>query len=130
MGIKVDIKSNKDDVLSSMQDKRAKALVMIGIQAERYAKKACVVDTGRLRSSICFATSTEHVNTDKPKLEGDDTPHGTPDDGELYLGTNVEYAQYVEFGVRGRESKPFLRVAMEHGDQYRKITESVMRGKE
>lgn len=130
MAVNINMINNKDDVLSSMKDKISKALVMIGIQAERYAKKACVVDTGRLRSSISFATSTEHMNTDKPKQEGDDTPHGIPDDGELYLGTNVEYAQYVEFGARGREPKPFLRVAMEHGEQYKKITESVMRGKE
>ncbi len=55
-----------------------RALNAVGLQAEGYAKRLCPVDTGNLRNSIT---------------------HGF-DDTELvaYIGTNVEYAAYVEFG--------------------------------
>jgi HK97 gp10 family phage protein len=83
------------------------AFEKIGLAGERFAKKACPVDTGRLRSSISHAYDVGA--------------------GEVYVGTNVEYAAYVEFGTRRQRAQPYLRAALAHGDVYRKLLESTLR---
>jgi phage gpG-like protein len=50
------------------------------------------VDTGRLRNSMSYATSE--------------------DNRTVYVGTNVEYAPYVEEGARGRAGAHMLRNAV------------------
>lgn len=84
----------------------ATALEEMGLAAERFAKLKCPVDTGRLRNSITHAIEMHLLS------------------GEAYVGTNVEYAQYVELGTSRRAARPFLRPAAEdHSDFYRKIME-------
>lgn len=79
-----------------------RALEEIGLAAEGYAKRACPVDTGRLRNSITHA------------VEGSEDA--------VYVGTDVEYAPYVELGTRRTAAQPFLRpAATEHGSTYRSI---------
>lgn len=79
-----------------------RALEEIGLAAEGYAKRACPVDTGNLRNSITHA------------VEGSEDA--------VYVGTNVEYAPYVEMGTRRTAAQPFLRpAATEHGGTYRGI---------
>ena len=56
-----------------------RALERIGLQAEGYAKDLCPVDTGQLRKSISNAVD-----------EAEST---------VYIGTNLEYAPFVEFGT-------------------------------
>lgn len=83
----------------------ARAMEKIGLMAERYAKKLCPFDTGRLRNSITYAV----------------------DGGEeaVYIGTNVEYAPYVELGNHRHDPQPFLvPAARDHVDQYSKILKS------
>lgn len=80
----------------------ARALEEIGLAAEGYAKRLCPVDTGRLRNSIT------HV-----------TRYGAK---EVYIGTNVEYARFVEEGTRTQKPQPYLRpAASEHQGTYRSI---------
>ena len=79
----------------------------IGLVAEGYAKATCPVDTGRLRNSVT------HL------LKGYD----------CFIGTNVEYAPYVEEGTSRMKGKHFLRkAATGHGDTYRAILEKHLRG--
>lgn len=93
---------NTEQVLLALRGAIGKALTEIGLTAEGYAKKACPVDTGRLRDSITYVTDAAAK--------------------EVYIGTNVEYAQYVEFGTRGHEGTKFLtKAATEHGEQYGNI---------
>ena len=84
----------------------ARALEKIGLVAEGYAKRLCPVDTGRLRNSITHA-----------------------DDGEAeYIGTNVEYAPYVELGTSRTRAQPYLKPAVvNHSDEYKRIVEDEMR---
>lgn len=80
----------------------AAALEEMGLAGERFAKQEAPVDTGRLRNSITHVIDT----------------------GEqaVYIGTNVEYAPYQEFGVRGRDGKHFLEhAANNHNDYYQRI---------
>lgn len=83
------------------------ALEKIGLLAEGYAIKKCPVDTGRLRGSI----------THEVDFDGD----------AVYIGTNVEYAPYVELGTSRQKAQPFLRpAALEHGAQYRQVLKKAL----
>ncbi len=99
-------KENTDEVLSALERAKKRGLEAIGLTAEGYAKKETPVDTGRLRNSISHET----------------------DDAAAYIGTNVEYAPYVELGARGRQGVHMLkRAATEHTDEYKRIMEDAMK---
>lgn len=100
-------KDNTKEVLSAMEKAKKRGLEAIGLVAEGHAKKyETAVDTGRLRNSISHAT----------------------DDEAAYIGTNVEYAPYIELGAKGKEGLHFLqRAATEHSDEYKKLFEGSMK---
>ena len=99
-------KDNTDEVLSALEMAKKRGLEAIGLTAEGHAKKETPVDTGRLRNSISHAT----------------------DDEAAYIGTNVEYAPYVELGARGRPGVYMLkRAATEHADEYKRIMEDALK---
>lgn len=102
----VTIKDNTQQVLSALEKAKKQGLEAIGMTAEGHAKKNTPVDTGRLRNSITHTT----------------------DSNAAYIGTNVEYAPYVELGARGRKPVHMLqRAATEHRDEYKKIMESSLK---
>jgi HK97 gp10 family phage protein len=76
--------------------------------AETYAKKDAPVDTGRLRNSIAhIVEKSESV---------------------AYIGTNVEYAPYQEFGTSKISAKHFLRnAAQNHTQEYKSILENALK---
>lgn len=96
---------NEDNTEEAQQGIRRamdRALEEIGLAAEGYAKRACPVDTGNLRNSITHVVES-----------GEDA---------VYVGTNVEYAPYVEMGTSRTAAQPFLRpAATEHGSTYKEI---------
>lgn len=93
---------NTEEASQGIQRAIDRALEEIGLAAEGYAKRACPVDTGNLRNSITHA------------VEGSEDA--------VYVGTDVEYAPYVEMGTRRTAAQPFLRpAATEHGSTYRGI---------
>jgi len=71
-----------------------KAIAIAGIDTERMAKKFVPVDTGRLRSSIRVLRFT-------------------PDGLGLEVGTEVEYASKIEFGIGNLRAQPYLFPAFE-----------------
>ena len=99
---------NSEEVSQGIARAIDRALEQIGMAAEGYAKLACPVDTGRLRNSIAHEVESA--------------------EDAVYIGTNVEYAPYVELGTHVQKAQPFLRPAAEgHGSEYRAILESEMR---
>lgn len=130
----VEFIDNSDEVKSEMRSALLRGLEKCGFVAEKYAKKRCPVDTGNLRNSISHAV----VDGDSPAA---------------YIGTNEEYAPYVELGTgryypggrptpwayqdaegewhwtRGNKAQPFLKpAAADHAKQYRDIIESELKG--
>lgn len=100
-------KDNTDEVLKGLSDAVERALTRIGLAAEGYAKKECPVDTGNLRNSI-----TNEVRSSEKAV---------------YIGTNVEYATYVELGTTRTKAKPYLKpAATEHSTVYKRIMEEEM----
>ena len=99
-------KDNTKEVLSALDKAIERGLEAIGLTAEGHAKKITPVDTGRLRNSISHAIDKEAA----------------------YIGTNVEYAPYVELGARGRTGVHMLqRSASEHTAEYKKLMEDSMK---
>lgn len=64
------------------------------IRVQTAATRLCPVDTGRLRASIDYS-----VERDGDGLVG-------------IVGTNVEYAPFVELGTYRTRAQPFLRPAL------------------
>lgn len=132
MEIKFDDNSQK--ILDEFHDAALRALERCGSQAEGYAKDLAPVDTGNLRNSISHKVD--------------------PDDPAAYVGTDTEYAPYVEFGTgiyaeggggrptpwvyqddegnwhwtAGNKAQPFLKPAVaDHAQTYRNIIEDELK---
>ena len=123
--------SNVNDILSALEKGKRNALTAIGSSAETHTKDNItddgLVDTGRLRNSITFATgdySGIGTYTDKNKKSySDATARNTPKDDEVGIGTNVEYAAYTELGTQHITAHHYLKRAVtEHKDEYKKLT--------
>lgn len=129
----IEITSHRIEVIQAKDEAVAKALNVIGLVAERYAKEMCPTDTGRLKNSISHET----------------------DDDTVYVGTNVEYAPYVELGTgkfaeggggrptpwsyqddkgnwhttNGMKPQPYLKPAIEnHLDEYKQYLKDELQG--
>ena len=123
--------SNVNDILSALEKGKRNALTAIGSSAETHTKDNItddgLVDTGRLRNSITFATgdySGIGTYTDKNKKSySDATARNTPKDDEVGIGTNVEYAAYTELGTQHITAHHYLKRAVtEHKDEYKNLT--------
>ena len=122
MAVSVDVTSHIDEVKEAMHSQLQVALEIIGLKAEGYAKQYAPVGTpestgipgyigGTLRNSISH----------------------TADDDSAYIGTNVEYAPYQEFGTSKMSAanggKGYLKPAiMEHIDEYKADVENALKG--
>jgi len=129
----VEFTDHSQEVLEAMQAAAIRALEKCGLTAEGYAKLLCPVDTGNLRNSI-----THQVQPEEPAV---------------YIGTNSEYAAYVELGTgkyypggtptpwvyqdakgswhltHGQRAQPYLKPAVaDHAAHYRKVIEDEMHG--
>lgn len=99
---------NSDAIKNALPEQIEIALEAVGLQAEGYAKLKCPVDTSRLRNSITHAT----VKREKA----------------VYIGTNVEYAPYVEMGTVKQKAQPYLAPAVtEHVPEYKAIAEHFLK---
>ena len=119
MGVKVEVVSHSAEVLGAVGNKRQIILKKWGIAGETNAKeeidkavyntpesKSGYVRTGRLRNSLTHAVQ----------------------DRSMYIGTNVEYAPYVELGTSKMKARPYLKPAIEnHMSEYKEIAEDVMK---
>ena len=93
---------NSAEILKAFEQATARGLEKIGLTAEGYAKAKAPVDTGRLRNSISHEV----------------------DEQDVYIGSNVEYAPYVEMGTVKMKARPFLKpAATEHSGTYKGILE-------
>lgn len=106
MANSVKFTDNSRAILAAIPPAEQRALETIGLVAEGYAKKLAPVDTGNLRNSISHAV----------------------EDKAAYIGTNVEYAAFVEIGTSRSKAQPYLKpAASDHARTYRNIIETEMR---
>lgn len=148
------IKDNHtDEILAAMKERVSAALEAVGAQAENYAKMKCPVDTGLLRNSITHAvsgngaaisgyhaaygsnrTSKGNRRSASSKVAGSvgvgryTGTIGDEKEAAVYIGTNVEYAPYVELGTSHHKEQPFLKPAVvNHVNEYKRIVEAIMK---
>lgn len=123
---------NSKEVLEAFGEAINRALERCGMQAEGYAKDLAPVDTGNLRNSI------SHKVDEAEK--------------EVHIGTNSEYAAYVELGTgkyaeggrqdpwvyqddegrwhhtHGQRAQPYLKPAVaDHKRTYQNIIEDELK---
>lgn len=125
---------NSGAVRDALNSAVIRALERCGMQAEGYAKDLTPVDTGNLRNSINHKVDTQEK--------------------VVYIGTNAEYAAYVELGTgkykeggggrqdpwvyqddegkwhhtHGQRAQPYLKPAVaDHKQTYRNIIEDEMK---
>ena len=98
-----------NELRAELSKAKKAALTAVGIQAEKNVKAVTPVDTGRLRNSISH------------RLQGDSA---------VAIGTNVEYATYVEMGTsKMKKPHPYLRPGITNNvDQYRDIIKQYLSG--
>ena len=95
--ISVKLTDNTDEVKKACEEQIYAWLQAVGEDASGVASDKCPTDTGRLKNSISWATKVDCGDGDKPKA--------TPEENTVYIGTNVEYAPYHEFGTGKYASK-------------------------
>lgn len=83
-----------NQLFTSPEGPAAIILARKAVQVEAKAKRACPVDTGRLRASL-----THNLERDSRGLVA-------------FVGTNVNYAAHVEFGTKHQRPQPYLRPAL------------------
>lgn len=130
--MEINFTDNSGMVLEEFRAACLRALERCGSEAEGYAKDLVPVDTGNLRNSISHTVDEEEPTA--------------------YVGTNVEYAPYVELGTgkyaeggrptpwvyqddngnwhwtAGNPAQPFLKPAVaDHAQTYRNIIEDEMK---
>lgn len=117
--VKITIIDNSLEIKSAFEQAVARGLEAIGLQAEGNAKrevtkavynsppaKSGYVRTGALRNSISHAT----------------------DGSAAYVGSNIEYAPYVEYGTSKMGARPFIKPAVQnYKDEYKAIMENEMK---
>ena len=136
MGVKVT--DNTDEVMQEINKAVRKGLERCGQKAEGYAKLMCPVDSGLLRNSITHVVDGEYLSAnyhaDSPGKNGAyrfgsySFTAPAKDEPTVTIGSNVEYAPYVEMGHiqagSGRYIYPerFLEMAAtNHGAEYKSI---------
>lgn len=122
-GVNVTFTSHLSEFNTEFEQAVKKALTEIGIEAEAHAKEIITekgaVDTGRLRNSVTWAIGGESAHA-----SGYSGTAPKKDEPCVYLGTNVEYAPYIEFGTSRMKERSFIRSAVEDfGGEYKEIAE-------
>lgn len=115
MAITVRLANDISDLaVKASEEAIQRALEECGIVAEGYAKQYLTlkgaVDTGRLRNSVTHAVK----------------------DNTMYVGTNVEYAPYIEFGTSNpkRSAREYIKPSIaDHITQYQAILRSELEKK-
>lgn len=140
---------NSDEITDELQERALIALEKIGLLATSYAKLELEnqprrIDTGLLRNSIAYAVSGQVASTgayhagkkartykaDKADKDGvikqftytQKAPSDKDKPKAVYIGTNVEYAQYVHEGQQNVAPNRFIKNAIDkHKAEYKQI---------
>lgn len=130
-----------EEIQNATEEAVERALEAVGIDVANFAASKCPVDTGLLRNSITYAVSGKEaaISTYHASYGSNRTAKGnrrraygknagsvgigrysgtigTADEKAVYVGSNVEYAPYVEMGAKGGKvpAQPFLKPAFEN----------------
>jgi HK97 gp10 family phage protein len=137
--IDVKIQDNSLKITAEAGKAVNKALFAIGTKAVgdtvKYMSKRDftgrdIVDSGRLRGSMSFITPEKTSGANGGEAKQSDSLSGKAEPNTVIIGTNVEYANYVNNGTKKQPARKF----MEHGiepniDKYKEIAKKIFEGK-
>jgi HK97 gp10 family phage protein len=106
--------SNPDTVNKVFDELNHKTVLTIAIKIAARAKALAPVAKGRLRNSLMWRVGHEEGGFNDSSGETANkqiTVHPTKD-SEGYVGSNLSYAIYQEFGTRKMAPQPFFRPAV------------------
>lgn len=154
MNFDIKIEDNTLAIIKEKDQAVERALYVIGLKALEGAVDAIsghmdipsAVDTGRLRASLSFVTpnyssgQTQQQIPKPPVMVGDekfnknllkdgDLLSGASAKNSVYVGTNVEYAEYVHNGTSRMTGRPFLKVGIENKlDEIKEQVKAIFNG--
>ena len=148
MPITVKLTDNLDAINAATEQQIKRALIAVGMEAESNAKKEITKAvyntpqspsgykrTGRLRNSITFALagSQPNISSYKDDNQKEYGVSGSAGEAEhaVYVGTNVEYAQYIELGTSKMKPRSYIKPAVtnsEYVDRYKELVKDALKG--
>lgn len=120
MGITINLvnDSNIDLIKNATADQIEQAMIAVASSAEAYA----LVEVDKL------VYQTPESPNYKRTFRLRDNITSASDGKSAVVGTDVEYAPYVELGSRGMHPRPFLSNAIQnHVDYYRQVLETYLK---
>lgn len=88
-----------------------------------------IVDTGRLRASISFITPEQESGPNSSEASKEDTLTGRAPELMVYIGSNVEYADYVNNGTSKQPARQFLQNGINLAyPEFEKLIEKILKG--
>ena len=114
------IEDNTDKALAELKSIMPALLEEIGLQGETNAKlevTKAVYDTPPAKSGYVRTGTLRNKLTHRK------------DRDSAYIGTNTEYAPYVELGTSRMKARPFIKPAVQnHISEYKAIIEKYLKG--
>ena len=120
----IDTKTFADEVKKRAEKLKEKSLMEIGMVVMSDAKLLCAVQYGYLAASIQTASNDKITALDSPGEFAEETAGAGHDvntfkpiekpksQDEVFVGSAVDYAPYVEHGTVRSAAQPFLRPAL------------------
>lgn len=137
----VKIESNLDLAEQELDKAKEKCLYAMGVLATagavesisgHYNPNNLAVDTGRLRASISFITASgEQGRGSSAVIESKvgDVLIGKAQKDSVYVGSNVNYAEYVHDGTSRMAGRPFLREGIDRKkEEIEKTIKEILKG--
>lgn len=125
--VEIDVKDSSKDLVTKLEKRVPVILEACGLVGEEHAKKDARVDTGRYRSSITHTVSGQggqvHQYRDDGGKQFTETLQAVPEsERAVYIGTNVEYALYLE-----QKDHTIKNAIANHVKEYKKIIQDGMK---
>lgn len=131
--IEITIKDNSGKVLQELESKMPEILNALGNEMYKsvynFMTEDKVVDTGRLRGSISYSTPYGDYNNPTIANKANDFIRGAKEKDTVVIGSNVEYASYVNSGTSKQRARKFLETGIYRSlPQLSNATEKILKG--
>lgn len=132
MGIEVTIEDNSDKFKQELENKMPELLSAVGNELYKsiynFMTEDNIVDTGRLRGSISYATKYGNYNQGTIANKPEDFIKENTEDKTVLYGSNVEYASYVETGTSRQKARNYIKTGTYRSvPQLQRVVENILK---